>query len=856
MPYNLKPYILFFIALFLWTDAYSREVENLNRRWKYIQGNPFGAEKISIDDSKWENIGIPHSFSIPYFMSKDFYIGYGWYRKEFTINSNDIKKIISLEFDGVFQESEVFVNGKRVGSHMGGYTGYSVDITNAVAVGKNLLAVKVNNLWHADVAPRAGEHTFSGGIYRNVRLVKTSPCYIDWCGCMIDTPDLAATNGKFSKVAASTTITNKTKQPVSLKLITEVLDAEGKLVTQASSNASIEANGKYQYHQKTPSVKNPHLWATDAPYLYTLRSTLFAGKKKIDEIKQKFGFRWMKWTADKGFFLNGKHTILRGANVHQDQAGWGDAVTVSAAVRDIKMMKEAGFNFIRGSHYPHSPQFVAACDSLGMMFWSENVFWGIGGFGEDGYWNSSAYPANATDTLKFEQSLMQQLEEMVSIHRNHPSIIAWSMCNEPFFSNSEDMSKVRRLLKRLVNRCHQIDPTRLVGIGGAQRPLNENRIDLIGDIAGYNGDGATVTIFQDPGIANVVAEYGSVTSERPGEYAPGWGDLKKNDGYKGYDWRSGQSVWCGFDHGSIAGSELGKMGIVDYFRIPKRAWYWYRNQYASIQHPTWTVEGIPYALQLEASKTDDILTDGTDDAWLMVKVLDKDGHELSNSPNVTMRVVSGPGYFPTGKQITFSADSDIRIQDGKAAIAIRSYYAGETVIEVCADDLQKAYITLHFTGAERYVIGVSKEVDNHPYHRYERKTEELHTFGFNNPVFASSEQYGYAAGHVTDDDASKYWMSKATDQAPMITLDTEKTLDIRHVSLLFPYDTNLLNKIQISQNGTTWTEVYRHDGTMVKAIEFELPSDQHYPGRFVRLTYHSNASAVLSKIRVKGKINN
>lgn len=133
--------------------------------------------------------------------------------------------------------------------------------------------------------------------------------------------------------------------------------------------------------------------------------------------------------------------------------------------------------------------------------------------------------------------------------------------------------------------------------------MGDARIDKIGDIAGYNGDGATQPDFQNPGIPNIVSEYGSVTSERPGKNAPGWGDLQRDNGWKGFSWRSGQAIWCGFDHGSIAGSNLGKMGIVDYFRIPKRSWYWYRNEYTQITPPEWPEEGVPAQLKLEASGT-------------------------------------------------------------------------------------------------------------------------------------------------------------------------------------------------------------------------------------------------------------
>lgn len=170
MKYALLLSLLFDMML-MPLQAASRQTENLNRDWKYQCGDYLCAEQPNYDDSNWQQVGIPHSFSIPYFMSKDFYTGYGWYRKSLHLSAEETVRKVFLEFDGVFQEAEVFVNGKKAGRHMGGYTGFSIDISSYIKTGDNLLAVRVNNLWRPDVAPRAGEHVFSGGIYRNVRLV-------------------------------------------------------------------------------------------------------------------------------------------------------------------------------------------------------------------------------------------------------------------------------------------------------------------------------------------------------------------------------------------------------------------------------------------------------------------------------------------------------------------------------------------------------------------------------------------------------------------------------------------------------------------------------------------------------------
>jgi beta-galactosidase len=226
-------------------------------------------------------------------------------------------------------------------------------------------------------------------------------------------------------------------------------------------------------------------------------------------------------------------------------------------------------------------------------------------------------------------------------------------------------------------------------------------------VAGYNGDGASIGIFQNPGIPSMVTEYGSVKAYRPGAYDPGWGNslaLSNNLPIE-YAWRSGQCSWCGFDYGTLlSGGCLpggsGTMGMVDFFRIPKRAWYWYRNQYARIPPPTWPGGGVPAALQLTASTTNFTAVDGTQDAQLLVTVLDAGGNATSNNVPVTLTVISGPGLFPTGTNITFTPQgngqaSDIAILEGKAAIEFRTYYSGTSVIQATSPGLTSASCQHH-----------------------------------------------------------------------------------------------------------------------------------------------------------------
>lgn len=837
-------------------EASPRKTLNFNREWKYFRGDIPNAETVEFNDANWEQIGLPHSFSIPYFMSKDFYVGYGWYRKPLTLTKKDLKKKIFLEFDGVFQETEIFVNGEKTGSHEGGYTGFSIDLTDALHAGENLIAVRVNNLWKPDLAPRAGEHVFSGGIYRNVRLVMKDPVYIDWYGTFVTTPDLAKNQGNSSTVRIETDLCNRSEKDVSIRLKTEITDASGHIISQVESKETIPAGQNRLILQTTPSIAKPALWHPKHPHLYKVASTLYEGKKAIDHDETVLGFRWFEWTADKGFFLNGAHYYFKGANVHQDHAGWGDAVTESGARRDVRLIKEAGFDLIRGSHYPHSPAFSRACDEEGMLFWSENAFWGIGGFRPDGYWNCSAYPVREEDRPEFDASVKKQLAEMIRIHRNHPSIILWSMSNEPFFSAPEAMDGMRNLLKETVKLAHQLDPTRPAAIGGCQRPLGKDRIDLIGDVAGYNGDGSIIPDFQKPGIPSVVTEYGSTTADRPGRYEPGWGDLRKNNSTQGLPWRSGQAIWCGFDHGSIAGSALGKMGMIDYFRIPKRMWYWYRNEYRNIAPPEWPTEGVPAQIRLTADKTRDIHTDGTEDTYLHLTILDAAGKPISNSPSIELTLVSGPGEFPTGSSIRFDKDSDIRIADGQAAIEFRSYYAGTSVIRATSPGLKSAEITLQFIGNSTFKEGKTPQVKERSYTRFVRENESpiVQKFGRNNPTFSSSSINGHTSGFAADGNPETYWQAATDDAEPHWILDTEKNLALNYLKIQFPRPAVYQYRIETSENKTDWKILFSNEKNTKPENSFQFAIPEKTNARFVRIVF-LNTPATIAEVEVTGIVN-
>lgn len=795
-----------------------RTTQIINQGWKFKLGDPTGAQAGSYDDTLWSDVNLPHSFSLPYFLSTQFYVGYGWYRRHLTVPAGWSGKRIFVQFEGAFQDAQVYVNGTLIGEHLGGYTGFMYDITSAVVTGDNVIAVRLNNNWNAQIAPRAGDHTFSGGIYRDVYLVVTDPLHVTWYGTFVTTPTLAANSGASSTVEVQTEIRNDNAASVSCSIKTDIVDPNGTTVATVSSTQTIPANTTVTFDQTTPAVNNPLLWHPDHPYLYHAVTTVSNGATAVDDCDTRFGFRWISWTADQGFFLNGSHYYLHGADVHQDHAGWGDGVTNAGFYRDVQLVKDAGFNFIRGSHYPKDPAFGDACDQIGVLFWSENCFWGLGGATGEGSWNTAgAYPNNTADQAPFEQSVLNTLRDMIRIHRNHPSIVAWSMSNEPFFTSSATMSNMRNLLAQEVALTHQLDPTRPAGIGGAQRPLDSTRIDTIGDVAGYNGDGATQSVFQNPGIPNVVTEYGSVVTNRPGNYDPGWGNLSSQltNGYPTeYAWRSGQAVWCMFDHGSIGGSGLETMGIVDYFRLPKRAWYWYRNAYKGIAPPAWPVSGTAAKLGLDADKTTLSAVDGTDDALIRVSILDANGSRLSNTAQVTLSIDSGPGEFPTGRTITFSPAgngdaSDIAMRDGWAAIEFRAYQSGTSVIRASSPGLPDATLSITSQGTPAFVSGTTPLVASRPYVRYTGSSSTLPAtsmqLALNRPTVASSTASGTLGGQANDGNGATIWQADSSDTNPWWLVQLESAYQINRIQITFPAPGNWRYKIDVSQDGSNYT---------------------------------------------------
>ena len=762
-----------------------REYRLLNNNWKFTYGDKVGASPDEINH--WQDIGLPHSFGIPYFMEKEFYLGYGTYSKWFELSKEDCKKRILLKFFGVFQKAVVVLNGKQIGEHRGGYTPFLVELTGNIRPGQNHLIVCVDNLWDATLAPRGGEHQFNGGIYRDVQLILTAYDYIEEDGVFVQTAQLKKEKDSWHaelKIGTQVHASEKSDLSEFDSMMLETCICEGKEVLARSVEPLVMGNSEIC---QSISLTGITPWSPDTPKLYIVVSRVLCNGIECDCVRTSVGIRTVRFDKDEGFFLNGEHFSILGANVHQDHAGWADAVTRSGIRRDIQMIKECGMNTIRGSHYPHHPYFAQVCDEKGILFWSEMCFWGTGGDKQEGYWTASAYPPNESDQTAFEKSCLDQLEEMICTQRNHPSIICWSMCNEVFFTDAPVKDKAKELIRKMVERSHELDPSRPAAVGGAQR----DGFDVLGDLAGYNGDGAA--LYHDPGFPSLVSEYGSSIETRPGKFEPRFTDGTEID----YPWRSGKILWCGFHHGSIFDG-MGSMGMIDYYRLPLACWYWYREHLAGKSAPKPKKEGTPFQIRL-SSDVNRFRANGQEDAWICAELLDQEGNPISNEIELTFTVEKGDGIFPTGKTITFSPEKK-NMLDGLAAIEFRSWYGGENVICATADCVKSAKICIFADGEPKPKNTVLNPMLPPPYTVGEPKPKERYDEAKRHPVFADSFEIGHEPYFVTAEEEGS-WMPKMSDsskhlseQMHWVMVDLEGVRRINQLEVSFEDEPDTLEK--------------------------------------------------------------
>jgi beta-galactosidase len=355
--------------------VHARSKVKINNGWNFFAGDlPDGATAAIGPD--WQRIDLPHTWNVE--DTHDDVPGYrrgvSWYRRELSIPDQLKSKRIYLYFEGANQTAELFVNGRRIGSHIGGYSAFTFDVTDALkAQGSNAVAVKVDNTLIQDIPPLDADFNMYGGIYRDVWLIAVDDVHLSFGdsaspGITISTPQVSAAS---ATARVSAVIANKGRTEKAVVIRTTVYGPDGKQIAENTRSVRAATGRETQVSHDEMRVTSPKLWSPDSPSLYKVVTKIESDGRIIDAVSQPVGFRWFSFDADKGFVLNGKPLKLRGTNRHQDHAGLGNAVPDTYHVRDLEIIKENGFNFLRLAHYPQDPAVLETADRLGILIWEE-----------------------------------------------------------------------------------------------------------------------------------------------------------------------------------------------------------------------------------------------------------------------------------------------------------------------------------------------------------------------------------------------------------------------------------------------------------------------------------------------------
>ena len=407
------------------------------------------------------------------------------YRRTVFVPTENAGKQVFIYFKGANQETELFVNGKSAGIHLGGYTRFCFDITNLIEVGKqNKFAIKVNNRFNENIPPLTADFNFYGGVYRDVFLIYTEKQHISTThfassGVYITTPKVSE---KEAQVTIKTIVSNDDNKPVNLTVENTIVSNKGLISIKKSTSLKLASGSSQTLEQKEIKVEQPMLWSSDSPTLYTVITRIIDAKtnKLLDEVTNPLGFRWYEFTSDKGFFLNGKPLKLIGTCRHQCFLGMGNAIPDEIHVRDVKLLKNMGANFLRVSHYPQDPTVLEMCDKLGII-------------------TSVEIPLDneITENKEFTDNSLTMAKEMVMQDFNRPSIVIWAYMNEvllklPFkqdsIRNAQYYNSVRRLATQIDNQIKKDDPARytMIPCHGYFEPYQKAGLYEIPQIVGLN----------------------------------------------------------------------------------------------------------------------------------------------------------------------------------------------------------------------------------------------------------------------------------------------------------------------------------------------------------------------------------
>lgn len=600
--------------------------------WLFKLADSTGLSLPDYKDSSWRKLTLPHDWAI----EGDFLAtnpsgesggalpgGIGWYRKHFDINDYSKAKRYYIDFDGVYMNSTVYVNGIELGTRPYGYSSFRYDITKYVRKNGNVVAVRVDN------SDQPNSRWYSGcGIYRNVYLVETGNIHVAHWGTFVT----ASQNGD---VNIDVSIDNTCNASEKITVRNSIVDSHGRILSVASS-ASLAKGDTVTVNTQRLSINNPSLWSVDNPNMYLLRTELLRGKKVVDTYTTKFGFRSFKFDAASGFWLNGKNLKINGVCDHHDLGCLGAAIHKDAIIRKLSILKEMGCNALRCSHNPPAPELLDACDSLGFIVMDESF----------DMWHQKK---TKNDYARFfDKWFERDLTDLVVRDRNHPSVIMWSIGNEvleqwnsasadkltPEQANlilnaSHDASSLggkelsinSKLTRRLVDIVKHLDPARPV-TSGCNEPSPDNNLFKSGalDIIGYNYHIGNIKDVPHnfPGKPFIITESVSALQTRGNYIMPSdtiykapkewwlpytdpsfmcsaydnmhasWSSTHEQtwDVVKNTPFVSGQFIWTGWDYiGEPTPyrfpARSSYFGIIDLAGFPKDIYYMYQSEWTS-----------------------------------------------------------------------------------------------------------------------------------------------------------------------------------------------------------------------------------------------------------------------------------
>ena len=473
----MKKILVSIFCLTIFSQLFSQKTILFDDGWKFYRGDLSNAEAINFNDNNWRNVDLPHDWSIEDLPGTNSPFnpdvvngvgigfttgGIGWYRKTFMLPSSQKNKKIIIQFDGIYMNADVWINGVHLGNHPYGYTSFYYDVTNNIKWNeKNIIAVQVKNVgatsrWYA-----------GSGITRHVWLKETAPIHVAQWGTFITAPEVSASS---ATIHIKTKIQNETSASSAITLINKILDEQGTEVATTSSKQNIAANTEYEFNDDA-IVQSPVLWSTENPSLYKAITEVYVDGKLSDQVETKFGIRKISFDVTNGFMLNDKPMKLKGGCFHIDNGPLGARSYDRAEIRRVALLKASGFNAIRCSHNPPAASFLDACDSLGMLVIDEAF----------DCWNEGK---NDNDYhLYFKDWWQKDLQSMLLRDRNHPSIIMWSIGNE---IPGMERSSIADTAKLLADYVHSVDNTRPVT--AAVNGVSEKKDAFFSalDICGYN----------------------------------------------------------------------------------------------------------------------------------------------------------------------------------------------------------------------------------------------------------------------------------------------------------------------------------------------------------------------------------